>query len=184
MQEIEINSRIAKYNSNVGLMYPLLRDVNIPRECKVTIYYTILKPILLYGSEVWLLTTRTESNLQAAEMRVLRTIKGVTRKDRIRNTNIRAELHVPLLLEEIERTRLRLCGHVMRMEEDKMPKRYLMWKPEGKRPAGRPRKRWIDGVEATLGNKGISVQEVDTNKKYDNRRDRREFFRGSLTDRQ
>ena len=33
VQELEINNRIAKYNSNVGLMYPLLRDINIPREC-------------------------------------------------------------------------------------------------------------------------------------------------------
>ena len=107
VQELEINNRIAKYNSNVGLMYPLFRDINIPRECKVTIYHTILKPILLYGSEAWSLTRRTESKLQAAEMRVLRTIKGVTRKDRIRNTTIRAEFHVPPLLEEIERNRLR-----------------------------------------------------------------------------
>ena len=53
VQEVEINNRIAKYNSNVGLMYPLLRDINIPRECKVTIYHTILKPILLYSSEAW-----------------------------------------------------------------------------------------------------------------------------------
>ena len=62
LQEIEINNRIAMYNSNVGLMYPLFRDVNIPRECKITIYHTILKPILLLGSDVWSLTTRTESN--------------------------------------------------------------------------------------------------------------------------
>ena len=184
LQEIEINNRIAKHNSNVGLMYPLLRDVNIPRECKITIYHTILKPILLYGSEVWSLTTRTEPKLQAAEMRVLRTIKGVTRKDRIRNTTIRAELHVPPLLEEIERTRLRWYGYVMRMKEDKKPKRYLMWKPEGKRPVGWPRKRWIEGVEAALGNSGTSVQEVETNKKYDDRRDWRGVLRGSLTDRQ
>ena len=182
LQEIEINNRIAKYNSNVGLMYPLLRDVNIPRDCKITIYHTILKPILLYGSEVWSLTTRTESKLQAAEMRVLRTIKGVTRKDRIRNTTIRAELQVPPLLEEIERNRLRWYGHVMRMDDNKKPKRYLMWKPEGKRPAGRPRKRWIEGVEVALGNRETSAQEVKTNKKYDDRRDWRGFLRGSLTD--
>ena len=37
MQELEINNRIAKYNSNVGMMYPLLRDINIPREYIVTI---------------------------------------------------------------------------------------------------------------------------------------------------
>ena len=51
LQEIEINNRIAKYNSNVGLMYPLLRHVHIPREFKITIYHSKLKPILLYGSE-------------------------------------------------------------------------------------------------------------------------------------
>ena len=76
VQELAINNRIAKYNSDVGLMCPLLRDINIPRKCKITIYHAILKPILLYGSEAWLLTTKTESKLQAAEMQVLRTIKG------------------------------------------------------------------------------------------------------------
>ena len=98
LQEIEINERIAKYNSNVGLMYPLVRDVNIPRECKIAIYYSILKPIFLYGSEVWSLTRRTELILHELEMWVLRTrlhekigletspLKAVTRKDRTRNT--------------------------------------------------------------------------------------------------
>jgi len=89
LQEVEINNRIAKYNSNVGLMYPLSKDKNIPQDYKVTIYLTILKPILLYGSEVWSLTAKTESILQAAEMRVLRAIKGITRRDRVRNTTIR-----------------------------------------------------------------------------------------------
>ena len=53
LQEVEINSRVAKYNSNVGLMYPLLRDVNIPRECKITIFHNILEPILLIYKSLW-----------------------------------------------------------------------------------------------------------------------------------
>ena len=75
---------------------------------------------------------------------------GLTRRDRIRNTTVRAELQVTPLLEEIERSRLRWYGQVMRMEEDKQPKRYFMWKPEGKRPVGRPRKPWMERVEAAL----------------------------------
>ena len=63
LQEIEINNRISKYNSNVGMMYPPLKDKHAPRECKITIYRTILKPLLLYGSKVWSLTLRTESKL-------------------------------------------------------------------------------------------------------------------------
>ena len=154
LQEVEISNRITKYNSNVGLMYPLLRNVNISRECEITIYHSIMKPILLYGSGVLSLTTKTESKLQAAEMRVLRTIQGVTRRDRIRNTTIRTELQVTPLLEEMEQNRLRWYGHEMSMEEDKPPKRYLIWKPEGKRPVGPPRKRWMKGVEAALDNRG------------------------------
>ena len=49
---------------------------------------------------------------------------------------------------------------------------------------GQPRKRWIQGVEAALDNSGTSVQDVDTTKRYDDRRDWGRFLRGSLTDRQ
>ena len=83
LQETEIHNRVAKYSRNVSMMYPLLKDRFVPRECKVVIYKTILKLILLYGSEIWAVTSRTEPNLQAAERMVLRLLKGVTRKDRI-----------------------------------------------------------------------------------------------------
>ena len=38
-------------------------------------------------------------------------------------------------------------GHVMRMEGKRIPKRLLEWKPTGRRNRGRPRKRWIEGIE-------------------------------------
>ena len=63
----------------------------------------------------------------------------------------------------------------MRMEEGKKPKSYLMWKPEGKRSVGRPRKMWIEGVEEALGSRGTSVQEVETTKRDEDRRDWRGF---------
>lgn len=46
-QEVEINRKIAKYNANVSVLYPILRDKNVPRKCNVTIYKTILKPVLM-----------------------------------------------------------------------------------------------------------------------------------------
>ena len=70
------------------------------------------------------------------------------------------------------------------LEDDKKPKKYLMKKPDGKRPVGRPRKRWIEVVEAALGNRGTSVLEIETTKRYHDRRDWRGLLRGSLTDRQ
>ena len=85
----------------------------------------MLKPIVPYGSECWSLTTRTESKIKAAEMRVLRNLKGVTRRDRIRNTAITAELKVDPLLGTIEKRRLQWYGHVMRMSDRTYPKTAL-----------------------------------------------------------
>ena len=44
----EINRRIAKYSQNVGMRYRLLKDRNVPRQAKLVIHKTILRPILLY----------------------------------------------------------------------------------------------------------------------------------------
>ena len=45
--EEEINRRIAKYSQNIGMMYRLLKDRNVPRKAKIVIHKTILRPILL-----------------------------------------------------------------------------------------------------------------------------------------
>ena len=155
LQEMEINARIAKYSSNTALLYPLLKDESIPRKSKLIIYQSILKPILLYGAEDWSLTSKTESSLQAAEMRVLRTIVGVTRRDRIRNATIREKLRDIPLLEEVERMKLRWYGHIMRMDEERKQKMYLQWKPDAKRPVGRPRKRWMEGIKIAIEKRKI-----------------------------
>src|SRR5678815_4080814 len=73
---IELNSRIEKFNNTLRLLYPLIRDRNVPRKVKIAVYVSILRPILTYGCEAWALTTKTKSKIQACEMRVLRSIKG------------------------------------------------------------------------------------------------------------
>jgi len=50
----------------------------------------------------------------------------------------------------IKSRRIAWLGHVMRMDDKKTPKRILHWKPIGKRTRGRPRKRWIAGIEEDL----------------------------------
>jgi hypothetical protein len=42
----------------------------------------------------------------------------------------------------IKSRRMRWAGHVARMEEKRNAFRILVGKPEGKRPLGRPRRRW------------------------------------------
>jgi hypothetical protein len=46
-------------------------------------------------------------------------------------------------------------GHVLRMDDKRTPKRILQWKPKGTRTGGRPRKRWIAGIEEDLQIMGV-----------------------------
>jgi hypothetical protein len=46
--------------------------------------------------------------------------------------------------------RMRWAGHVARMEEKRNACRILVGKPEGKRPLGRPRRRWVDNIKMDL----------------------------------
>ena len=46
--------------------------------------------------------------------------------------------------------RIRWAGHVARMEEGRGVHKVLVGKPEGKRPLGRPRRRWEDNIKMDL----------------------------------
>jgi hypothetical protein len=50
----------------------------------------------------------------------------------------------------IKSRRIRWAGHVARMGETKNAYRILVGKPEGKRPLGRPRRRWVDDIKMDL----------------------------------
>ena len=53
----------------------------------------------------------------------------------------------PNTLNVIKSRRLMWAGHVVRMDEDELPKKILRTNPRGQRGRGRPKARWIDGVE-------------------------------------
>ena len=45
---------------------------------------------------------------------------------------------------------MRWAGHVARMGEERGKYRVLVGKPEGRRPLGRPRRRWVDNIRTNL----------------------------------
>jgi hypothetical protein len=52
----------------------------------------------------------------------------------------------PHIIKQIKSRRMRWTGHVARMGEERKVYRVLVGKPERKRPFGRPRRRWEDGI--------------------------------------
>jgi len=53
----------------------------------------------------------------------------------------------------IKSRRIRWTGYVAHMGEESGVYRVLVGKPEGRRPLGRPRRRWVDNI-------GMDLQEV------------------------
>jgi hypothetical protein len=56
----------------------------------------------------------------------------------------------PSIIRIIKSRRMRWAGHVARIGEKRIVYRLLVGKPEGKRPLGRPRHRWIDNIKMNL----------------------------------
>ena len=56
----------------------------------------------------------------------------------------------PDIIDIIERKRLQWCGNVRRMQEERIPKLIMEWIPGDRRKRGRPRKTWMEGVQAAM----------------------------------
>lgn len=156
----EIGKRIQQANGFYQCVRGLVWNQEVPEKCKKVLFSMYYTPILTYAAGTWTTTKRDESRIQAAEMKFLRGIIGKTRRDKIRNVDIRDRIGFPKLQDSIETSKLKWYGHMMRMEEDRVPKRIFMEKIPGRRPRGRPRKRWMDTVVESIEKRGVKVKEV------------------------
>jgi hypothetical protein len=103
---------------------------------------------------------REEHRLRVFENRVLRGIFGPKRDEviggwrKLHNGELHNLYCSPIIIRVIKSRAMRFTGHVARMREKRNAHRNLVGKPEGKRPLGRPRRRWEDNVR-------IDLREID-----------------------
>jgi hypothetical protein len=64
------------------------------------------------------------------------------------------------VVNEIRQRRLTWLGHVLRMDQNRIPKVALRWTPPGKRKSGRPKMTWRRTVVAELAEMGLSWGEA------------------------
>lgn len=121
------------------------------KETQLKFYKTMAIPTLLYGSECWVLKQREMSRIQASEMKFLRAVKGCTKADHERNQDIRKELRVVSVLDQIQNYKRNWTQHLYRMDKQRLPQKAWKYRPLGKRDPGRPRKRWTIEPEQAVG---------------------------------
>jgi len=134
----------------------LLSSSLLSKNLKIKIYRTIISPVVLYGCETWSLTSREERRLRVFENRVLRRIFGPKRDEvtgewrKLHNEELNNLYSSPNIVWVIKSRRMIWAGHVARMGEGRGVYRALAGKPEGRRPLGRPRRRWEDTIRMDL----------------------------------
>jgi hypothetical protein len=90
----------------------------------------------------------------------LRRIFGPKREEdgscrKLHNDELHRLYSSPNIVRVIKSRRMRWVGHMARTEEGRGVYRVLVWRPEGKRPLGRPRRRWEDNIKMDLREKRI-----------------------------
>ena len=112
------------------------------------------------------LKAKTVTKLNSTEMDFWRRSARISRKDKIRNTIIKQKVNLTRsLLGDIKTKKLQWYGHVQRMEEGRLPKEVMKWRPPGRRKRGRPKLAWAEGIRGLMGVKG--VMEDDWNDRRD-----------------
>ncbi|KAK3514739.1 hypothetical protein QTP70_029689 [Hemibagrus guttatus] len=112
----EVKKRVQAGWNGWRKVWGVLCDRKISARIKGKVYRSVVRPAMLYGLETVSLRKRQESELEVAELKMLRFSLGVTRLDRIRNEYIRGTAHVGHMGDKVKEARLRWFGHVQRRE--------------------------------------------------------------------
>ena len=126
-----------------------LRDIiwknkHLSQESKVKIYRTIVRPVMTYAADTRAETSKTKQLLRTTEMNTLRTITGRTRRDRVRNSEIRRQCAIEDVIRFNKRRKKEWNNHITRAEDNRLIKIVRDSIPNGKRNPGRPLKRWAE----------------------------------------
>jgi hypothetical protein len=118
----------------------ILCDKKVPNKLKYKFYRTAIRPAMMYGAECWATKEQHIQKMSVAKMRMLRWICDHTRKDQIRNDDIRDKLGVAPIQKKLVQHRLRWFGHIQRRPPEAPVRNGILNRPENtKRGRCRPR---------------------------------------------
>ena len=122
----DINSRLAKAVDAFGkLQRRLWSEHSVSLPIKITVYQAVVLSSLLYGCESWVLYQRSLCKLDEFHMRCKRRIAGIKWQDRVPNTEVLHLCGITGIEAFLLQAQFRWVGHVVRMQDDCIPKQIL-----------------------------------------------------------
>ena len=120
----------------------------------------VVRSSMPYGSEIRPLLVDVGLKFQRADMQMIRLMCGISLKDRRTNEELRRMVGVEPITHFIRSGRLRWYGHVMRKGDEDWVKKCMEYRVEGRRLVGRPKKTWLESVEADMAELEIDKADV------------------------
>jgi hypothetical protein len=107
-------------------------------------------PVILHGNEIWTFRQKDKKSLTAVDMKFFRRIARYTLFDHKMNEEILEGLKVEPVEEKEKRYKSAWLQHVTRMNNHRIPKLMLNFKPNVRRRRGRLLNRLLDEAETGL----------------------------------
>jgi hypothetical protein len=152
--EEEIKERIALGDKSYFANKKMLQSRLISKRTKLKLYYSVIRPIVTYSCETWILEETIINKLLVFERKILRKIFSPNNENGIWRIKTNQELEEIIkrkyIINFIQAQRLSWLGHIERMQGTRMVKTIYSSKPISRRPIGRPKTRWVDDVRKDI----------------------------------
>jgi len=121
---------------------------------KLKLYRTVIRPIVTYASETWVLKENIIQKLLVFERKIFREIFWPTKENQICRIKTNKKLDKLIkhknLVNHIRAQRLSWFGHVQRMPDTRTIKKIFKWNPLAKRSKERLKYRWEDNIKQDI----------------------------------
>jgi len=127
-------------------------------ETKLSILKTCVFSTMLYGCETWTVTKRFESRILSFERKCYRKILRIGWTQKVTNKELYRKIQLAeTLLQKVIQRKLRLFGHICRMNDSRKIKTLVFGVMDGSNKRGRPHQEWSDDIEQWCG---ATIQEL------------------------
>ena len=159
--DAEVNHRVQKATKAFGsLEQRVWSDRSITIRTKISVYQSCVLTSLLYSSETWTFYRRHIKILERVHQKFLRRILNIKWQSLTPDSTVLQRAGISSIEKIIIKGQLRWAGHLVRMEDDRLPKRLFYGEfAIGKRPQYRPKKRFRDCLKNHL--KAVHIDTED-----------------------